>query len=175
MDNLLSLDPGKAALAWAAWDGVDHRATLVDLALSIVDDRVPLGARALRHAEQVPHGADVVVVEEMVLPYVRQTKTPQAERRTTMDLLVLQAIGGIVAGHAVRPGGLVQYTQAVEWKGSTSKDHYHQWVRKCLEQAGRGEIHLLDEVAKKYPAKLRHNLWDAVGIGLWYTRRLRVR
>lgn len=175
MDNLLSMDPGKRVLCWAAWDGVDHRGRLVDIDLSLVDEKLPLGALALRHAANVPHGADVVALEEMGAPYVRQKTTPQKEKRTAADLLLLQAIGGVVAGRAVRAGGLIQYVRVNDWKGSMKKEHTRHWITKALNEAGPEELRILERACKRYPAALRHNLWDGAGVGLSYLGRLRIR
>lgn len=166
----LSIDPGKKALAWAAWDGW----ALFACGMSRLPNKQPhghLGDIAKVHAQAIPGGVDLVVVEEMAAPYERQKDTAQKEARTLVDLLQLQAIGGMVAGTLVRPGGDIHPVKANDWKGSMGKDKIPHWVSKTLTQP---EADILAAALALHRGDLRHNIWEAVAIGLTYSRRLKI-
>src|SRR5690606_15628732 len=116
--TLLNIDPGKSSkggLGWSVFSGMDF----VEAGLARVKGRPGLGARALLLVDQVPHGADTVVVEEMV-HYPGQSG-PRRES-VAKALLDLQAIGGIGAGHCVAENGRILYVTAHGWKGEIPKD-----------------------------------------------------
>lgn len=146
---------------------------LLDAGLAKVQGRLELGARAQALADQVPRGADRVVVERMFhYPTHGRQDSRQRQDRVANDLLDLQAIGGIVAGHVVAPGGSIEYVTAHGWKGETPKDVTARRImgpeRPILLPE---ELEILRRILAAIPKGLHHNVLDALGIGLWKLRR----
>lgn len=55
-----------------------------------------------------------------------------------------------------------------QWKGQTPKEADHDRTLKILDMYER---RVLEEDLAKYPKSKRHNLLDAVGLGLWHLDR----
>ncbi len=149
--NLLSVDPGKRALAWALWDfmGLDScglvRTKLKDF-----------GRGAQEMVVLLPPGADHVVVE---LPRIY----PYQKRITVNDLIDLAAVAGACAG-----AGPVEFVYPATWKGQTPKDISHRRVMKKLSLA---EVQVVESCLQAIPKSLQHNVLDAIGIGQWWRGR----
>lgn len=83
------------------------------------------------------------------------------------DLLQLAGIVGVFSANiaareylAIRPR---------EWKGNVPKDVHHARLTKALDDHERL---IVEESA---PPSLRHNVLDAVGIGLWWLKKQGIR
>lgn len=158
MTVLLSIDPGRRTLGWASYRG----GRLEEAGLAIADrDDLPTAARELAAAVRVPAGLERVVIERM-----RIYPGPQ-QRGDQNDLLDLAFVGGFLAGRVVPVR--VELVTAHEWKGTVPKDVMHRRIDEALDAAeGTTLGKCLERVAKS----LRHNVKDAVGIGLHALGRL---
>ena len=99
-------------------------------------------------------------------PHHGRKDTRQRADKVANDLLDLQAIGGIIAGRS-GAGEIVYYT-AREWKGQRPKEATKHLVEKTLSLQERL---VYDQVLASVASGLRHNVIDAVGIGLRHHRR----
>jgi hypothetical protein len=76
------------------------------------------------------------------------------------DLLNLAAVVGAITTHYLYP----VIVRPREWKGQAPKDVTEARVRKELSKVEMARVDL--------PAKsLRHNVFDAIGIGLWFLKK----
>jgi hypothetical protein len=80
------------------------------------------------------------------------------------DILTLAREAGRVAGSCAAAGATVRWVKPAEWKGQLPKDVCHRRVRALLTDEERA---ILTRDCRGMPASKRHNVLDAVGIGLW--------
>ena len=78
----------------------------------------------------------------------------------------LQAIANFVAG-SLSPTKLVHLKPA-EWKGQVTKEIS---ASRTLRKLSDEELQIVTGGILKVPASLRHNVYDAIGIGLSYLER----
>ena len=90
----------------------------------------------------------------------------RASRGSTDDLLSLAALVGTIAAWF----NTSRIVQPQEWKGGTPKKIS---MKRTIEHLSEAELDLIDWT--DCPASLRHNVWDAVGIGLFAFRKDRPR
>lgn len=156
---LLSIDPGKHLIAWAAWADSE----LIGCGLARMKQGIrDQGVLAVELAKQLPTGVEEIVIEGMAVQHDR-THDPA-------DMLAVQAVGSFVAGwlHPER----IHWTRDTEWKGgSITKDI--QWGRdygKLFPIEKRIVNRAVDAMSAP---SLAHNMYDAIGIGLWWLRKKR--
>ena len=159
--TVLSLDPGVKQLGWARW--VSGQLSGAGLSRTKADD---VEDAAIAHMDGVPGPrCDVVVVERMThYPGLGSKSQPAAN-----DLLDLQLIGAFVAGKHLATGGSMIHVRPHEWKGQAPKNIMEKRIERALSDM---ELARLSYALEKVPASLQHNVVDAVGIGLWFFRRL---
>lgn len=170
---ILSIDPGKHHVAWALWARVVGF-ELVAAGLTDSDART-LAERCQEHALALVHRlglglgqVSLVAVEQMQLSTGRD-RTLSKAIATGNDLLELQAAGAYVAGAV---GGRFKLLPPNTWKGTAPKDVTRARVEKTLSQH---EFKVLAGALASVKPGLRHNVYDAVGIGLHVTGRYVVR
>jgi hypothetical protein len=145
--DLISVDPGVKHSGFAFW----HRGDLVGAFLVPADTPMP------NHFPDVPCE---IVIE---LPQVYRERRKQKGDQN--DLVNLAFAAGRIAGALGLP---VTCYRPHDWKGSVPKDVMVERVRSCLSPE---ELSKMDLPAPS----LRHNVFDAVGIGLHHLKRRRVR
>ena len=143
MIRLVAIDPGVKNLAWAEYHGRELARCGLSRAGSAAEHAAALGTLA---------DPDVLVLEQMV-----PRDLPNAA-----DLIAVSHTGAYVAG-ALRPLEL-RYHTAQQWKGSVPKRVHHPRIAQKLTPEERAVV---AECAVRVPASLLHNVWDAVGLGLW--------
>lgn len=167
---LLSIDPGVRGCGIAAWhDKQLLRAGYVDgqsdpketdLAELIDDTSVRVQAWIFEQIQEVGGPAEVV------LEYP-QTYDGRAAKGDANDLISLALVAGAIFARTDEPTRLVLPR---EWKGQVPKKNQHG--ENPIEQRARGKLSPLELSRVVLPQKkLRHNVWDSVGIGLWHLRR----
>lgn len=80
------------------------------------------------------------------------------------DLIEIAVMGAEVAGRFIRPGGKIVHVKPNEWKGTVPKEITAARTREILSDI---ENVRMDEWLSKHKRGIRHNLLDAVGIGLF--------
>ena len=156
MSAFVAIDPGRKALGWAYFN---DRHELVAAGIvrgrageSTVEISQRAAATILAKASAPLH----VVYERMQVYNVQQQRGAQA------DLVELAEIGGGVAALLASSSTPVLPR---EWKGTVPKDVLAARVRKDLSAQ---DLAVAVAAEEQYPSSLRHNLWDAIGIGRWW-------
>lgn len=168
MKDLLSVDPGVRACGCALWkNGVLVSAELV---LGVPRGVKASPAELIKHmVSQVKHWCSRSIDNpstgiELVIEMMR-TYGGRAQRGDTNDLIMVSLVsGGIILDY---PSRLVL---PQEWKGGVPKKNAHGdnvIKERCLKKLSATEIATI-----KTPSKsLEHNVYDAIGIGLWHLNR----
>lgn len=144
---IVSIDPGVHAVGWAQF-----APRLVACGLvrgDLVELRIALAA---------PLSGAAVVVVEVPQVYPRAKVDPN-------DLVDVAVVAGMVLGLAPQSSDVVVVHPST-WKGQRPKDIDARLTRSLLDV---DERRLVDDV--DVPRSLRHNVVDAVGIGLWRLSR----
>lgn len=153
--QIIAFDPGTHAVAWAALEdgklkrcGLERGKTPVEL-LDRLDARFGIawapGTRAIIEWPQV----------------YRQRHW----KGDPNDLVDLAAVAGVLRHLCRRIDP--KLVRPHEWKGSVPKDVMNARVEKRLDEAELLALHTANA-----PASLRHNIVDAIGLGLWAQGRL---
>lgn len=146
-NRILAIDPG-SDMGWALFD----EGRLISCGVGTPD-----GAAL--------HIGRVVLERPMIYPGGRQRARPR-------DVITLALRAGEAAGlYARRYGVEPEYFEPDVWKGgSIAKEAHHPRVWKRLSQA---EHEIVSKAATTVPEKKRHNMLDAIGIGLFALGRNR--
>lgn len=104
--------------------------------------------------------ADEAMIE---IPQVYQQRSWKGDPN---DLIQIALVAGALA-HAVAPFGFVSFVRPHAWKGNAKKEAIEGWIRARLSPAESAVLAACD-----VPASLKHNVIDAVGIGMWALGRL---
>lgn len=91
---------------------------------------------------------------------------PDDQRSNAQDLIRVATVGAAVAG-MVSPD--LRFVTPNDWKGQVPKEVMFRRVEKLLTSE---EMTTLLRDVSAYPVNLRHNVYDAVGIGLYATGRM---
>lgn len=136
---LLAIDPG-TDLGWALF-GPDRRLS-----------RCGFGTPPREGFEEA------VIERPKIYPQGRQKANPK-------DVITLALTAGEFGGRCKDANATVRYVEPDEWKGGSIPKEIHQpriWAK--LTDA---EKSVLDVACKGMAPSKRHNVVDAVGIGLW--------
>lgn len=164
--KILSVDPGLSKVAYAIWSN-EHDS---DLWYELEQG----GLAVLAHevgTERVQKWADMACAFREMIPaicgdYLLVIETPQVyggpRDEDPNDLIDL---AGVVGAIAATVGGPVEWSpKPREWKGQAPKEISRQRVDNRLTEAEKSRI--------RWPIKsLRHNVYDALHLGLVYLER----
>lgn len=141
MTITVCVDPGKHALAYSVWENTKFRwAYLVQ------------GNRAQMFRAVAKEEPTMVICElPVAYPGSRTGGDPN-------DLIQVAASAGAAMGAC----DCSITVQPVQWKGQLPKEIHHERLRK-----GPGWVYAMDSCLATVPVNLRHNVLDAIGIGLW--------
>ena len=148
MSSLLSIDPGLKTVGWAYWEGRELKCC--GLSRTKHTDTTKQAREHWAHLESW-RDADRKICEMMVWRGGRAKASPA-------DLLKLNIVAGHLGTEWVAPS---------TWKGFCPKSIHQPRILKALTDQERALV------MGCMPASLRHNVVDAVGIGLYYLGRLR--
>jgi len=149
---IVSLDPGVKEAGVAVFD--DGELTYAFLARG-GDWR----STARNAARNVPKGIVQMLVMERMQIYV-----PGRSKGNANDLIPVTLMAGAVAAH-LEPDDVKLYLPA-QWKGQLPKNVVKERLLKSLAEEEKRRIELPKAAGKA------HNVWDAIGIGMKYLRRL---
>ena len=148
METLIAVDPGKQT-------GIavfKNRKLATCVLLDCSDHH-------LLHGQHWYFWVGACVVCEIPQSYRGSAVSPQS-------LMTLAFDAGYVVG-SLRPKEVV-LVKPREWKGQTPKKIDHERTRRLLSNAER---FVLEKGLRDMRPSYRHNVMDAVGIGLWKLRR----
>lgn len=155
MSAILAIDPGVRLCGVALFAGVQLvEATIVRCTEKNVSDFVV----ALTMAKQLPAAyVDTLVIERMLIyDKAQQLGDPNHLARIEFIAGVLTRDFKGLSANVLRP-------TAREWKGTIRKSiHHKRIIAECPKAA---------QLAAATPKTYRHNVYDAVGLGLWAIRR----
>jgi hypothetical protein len=144
--GLIAIDPGKHHLAWAKF--LEGRLVACGLAegepRELADVLEEIGARG-----------EAVIEVPRVYPSRRWRGDPN-------DLIDVALTAGVAAGVLCRLGTKIEYVRPGTWKKNVPKRIHNDRVRSALDDHER----LLFETCGVAAFK-RHNVLDAIGLGLW--------
>jgi hypothetical protein len=154
-----AVDPGLRGCGISVWHNATlTRAEYVKNPLTTGHGVAETAAMSRAVLERLPSHLDYLAVE---FPQVYQKS-----RGDPNDLLPLAAVlGGIATGNV---SGQVQTYLPRQWKGTVNPDHLIRAVQNMLS------AYELTGVVLPC-ASLAHNVWDSVGIGLFFHKRLTTR
>ena len=152
----ISIDPGVNACGVAVWESVSNGNTLIYARLIKSQSA---GAKAM--VESVANNLDLrtydVLAIELPQIYVRS--------RSKGDPNDLIQLALVVGAFVQRFTGTVVMYKPHEWKGTVPKKIMIERILKRLSNDEKSRI-------QKAPNSLLHNTVDAIGIGLYHTKRL---
>ncbi|MCL2724841.1 MAG: hypothetical protein FWD69_10440 [Polyangiaceae bacterium] len=146
---LLTIDPG-ANSGWAVFD----EGRLADCGMVCSPRTEPLPLPTMLRFERV------VIEHPMIYPHGR-TRNPN-------DVLKVAIIAGEWAGFYCHSGAEVSYVMPRAWKGTVDPDVCNARAHAALDA---GERAIYDEAVKGIAEGKRHNVLDAIGIGLFMLKR----
>lgn len=145
MKTLLAIDPGKTHYGVAYFYGDSLR-----VALLVGRDQL----------EMTGHGAARVVIEKPQIYLKREIDVN--------DLVEVALAAGEARQYFRAQSGAVDYVWPATWKGQTPKTVSHKRIKAELDAEEHKRVQL-PRAAKT----LGHNVWDAIGIGLWAVGRMK--
>ncbi len=170
---ILAIDPGKTALGWAYFG--EAGLLFVAGVLRSEGSRTPGGdsvaevARGLMR-QLVQALGPLPAVVSLVVEKMKVYPGPQ-QKGDQNDLIDLSYIsGGVHALPSVWNAERVTLVHPHAWKGQVPKAIMAQRIERSLNEL---EVKLVHASLQGVPEGLRHNGWDAVGIGLWSQGRLK--
>lgn len=149
----VTIDPGEQT-GFALWS---FRSEL--LACGLGDPRSHPGHVIASVSETADFVCDVWI--EWPVIYPRSKARPR-------DILTLARCAAEYGGMYKVHGVDVHYVEPAEWKGQLDKDISH---RRAYAQLAVVEQDIVDRAGKGLPASRRHNMLDAVAIGVWVRNR----
>ncbi len=159
MSILLAIDPGLRDLGAAILvDGVITRAGLVRSPNK--SDRNANAWNAMAEATVAwvgPVGVSTLIIE---YPQAYQARFQKGDQN---DLIQLACVVGAVCGRVEA----YQYHSVLprDWKGTCAKSVFTERIRGWMSDKEHAAV-------EECPASLRHNIYDACGLGIWYARRV---
>ena len=149
MTRLLSIDPGKHFLAYAIFED------------SILADVSGFTAEEPGHmAAMIESRLCILGLDELVIEFP-QIYPPRVQKGDPNDLLSLAMVVGFVV-QTLHKTPHIELVSPKRWKGSVPKMVHNDRIKDRLAEDERSLI-----TQSKVPTGKRHNLIDAVGIGLW--------
>jgi len=168
----LFIDPGAndfGAAVFTETGGV-YRATLVRNEVGPEASALARGAGALNgvlnwlRKVEVPLPSIISTLVEMPFVYPgKKTKNPNS-------VMLTAAIAGAFAAFGL-DNRKVTSVLPRDWKGGMDGEVF---IRKVVQPSCEdGERLKIEHWTAAFPASYRHNIWDAVGLGLWQFKRLK--
>jgi hypothetical protein len=148
--NLLAIDPGKAT-GWAYFD----KETLVSCGV------LKFNPHPEYFSFMEYRRFSKIIIEKPKIYPVRQWKGDPN------DLISVALIAGWVAGFLDEVSSNIEYVTPQAWKGNRPKEVDHRHTMSLLSTEEKEVIKRTKGVLKSQ----KHNMIDAIGIGLWYLRR----
>ena len=163
--DMVSIDPGKAVLAYAFWS--HHGVRLVGGGVLDVEhvEYQPFSdlVSAMRQKATAMASSRVGLAVRAVVELM--THYPDSRRSQPADLIAVATMGAMVGALWARR---LVFIRPDQWKGQVPKIVTQLRVHDALSDEERG---VLDKLLQKTPKRFHHDLYDAVGIGLHHQGR----
>ena len=153
--SLLAIDPAKKSIAWAFF----HEQSLENCGFLPFDSFDELHRKIQALEEFLAFHLSDIVIE---IPQIYNQRYWKGDPN---DLIDVAFSAGAALGY-INPYGEVLLVRPKEWKGSRPKDVDNRHTLKLLTEEEMAIYERMD-LAKS----LRHNVIDAIGIGLWAVER----
>lgn len=165
--TILAIDPSLAdtgvAVLRAIKPGQPHQVQYARLAaqtattdiLSARVDRMVATVRGVAHSVLIDPPHAVIIELPRIHVVTRGGKADPA------DIIRLAVLVGALCQHWTQVGSIVRLIEPADWKGQTPKDVTEKRCRAILTES---EFRVIDLPGAKTK---QHNVWDAIGIGLW--------
>jgi len=115
--------------------------------------------------------ADAVSEYNVLAFFHEKMQLRPSETHKVNDILEVNGVAGCVLGRLPR-GIIVEGYTPLRWKGNQSKESNHADIEALLKE--RGEYDVYRKYLDKCPRKRRHDVKDAVAIGMYARRRMRL-
>lgn len=163
--HLLTFDPGLRVCGLCVLDLATSRVVRATAGMSpqgMPGQGPDVWRATLAHTLAQLDGLNIVrIVAEWPQIYTTRKTDPA-------PLLLLAAIDGALA--MAFPDAEMSVTTPRQWKGQRPKE---ATTAQALRVLGAGELAVIEDGCKRVPADLRHNVWDAVALGLITLHRMR--
>lgn len=161
--NTLSIDPGVTCCGWALWKGNElFECGLSRTKAKTIEERVQ--DQKFRWHWRIE--IDKLVIEK---PEIYQQRFWKGDPRDLIDLAMV--VGGIIGANSFFAD--VKTVFPKQWKKQVPKHITEKRVLEKLSPKEKGILATPEVIGEPHtaPPSLRHNLIDAVGIGLWSLKR----
>jgi hypothetical protein len=153
--GFLSIDPGVRGMAIARWDEGDILMSAWNTTIGVTG--VPPVSAFVEAWSQPGNSAERVVGEKpVVYPGAKGLKT------NPNDLLDLAMCAGAFYGMLVSRGARLRLVEPAEWKAQVPKEITRERIKAILTP---------QEISRIRKGGEMHNVWDAIGIGLFASGR----
>jgi hypothetical protein len=167
--RLLSIDPGISPTSGTGWALFHQSGSSSELRVAGLarpsDGELVVRCRGI--VEQVIRGIGDIVLNALVLEHMVVYPLPRMKGDPN-DLLALAVLEGVFLGLPVPTSG-VHLLPARAWKGQVPKEVIRDRIEAALAQPER---EVLKGALAGVNGSVRHNVYDAVGLGLYALGRL---
>lgn len=162
--GLVSVDPGVHAHGVALWESGELRGATYAQATSV---HATLDVEAVSAANAVVRWLRGFCGGELAVVEVPRSYDVQHQKGDQNDLVWLAFSAGVLLGTLGLPH--TRLVTPAEWKRQVPKEVAQLRYQHALTEVERG---VLARALEDVPAREHHNVWDAVGLGLWVLRRV---
>jgi len=163
--RILSIDPGVKHAGVAYW--MEHSGLYyLELAYLATLAGTPTLARSVSEMPQACELGHVQYITHVVVE-LPQVYSRDKSKGDPNDLIKVAAVAGAISKGVFAEAR--SFVLPAEWKGAAPKDVTEARCRSYLMDS---ELVKIDLPKAK---SLQHNVWDAIGIGLWYLKKNKLR
>ncbi len=170
--SLLAVDPGVRGCGVALFNdvGLLVAAAYVNNAVHPPETRLCRAEEAANMAASIFDKFKYAAVSEMVVEWPTVYATMIRKGESPGDPNDLLPLAGIVSATAALFAVKTESVRPASWKGQMSKDVSRYRITTRLSP---NELEVLQAACRETKKDLGHNIWDGVGIGLYYLDRLK--
>jgi len=159
MSRLIAIDPGVKMCGFAKFIG----GRLVDAGVLRATKTKELNDKAQYMAYLITQYMSIIGGYTLAIERMRVYNKLQ-QKGDPNDLLDVAYVSGVIAGRVARYTHKILTPTAREWKGTIEKPIHHERIKRDCPQA--------EPLAQKTAKTYRHNVYDAIGLGLWAIERI---
>lgn len=156
---LLSIDTSIRAMGYGLFSSTLIKCGLIRSKAELPGDAINEQLNSLNNT--------LSVVPDHILIELPQIYDPRRWKGDPNDLIWVSVLCGGIAGLYLQAH--TEYVLPSQWKGQSSKDVVQYRVEQVLTIP---ELDVIERDMTPVPAYLRHNVWEAIGIGLFSLHRI---